>query len=235
MRLKIKEKIDLNIIDEKSKKLLEDFDKLYVFKSNIPSMIMKINRILLIFEEEKVKKIYELVKYIAVKENKLLNSNELPSKDLKPQENKDTGQDLSTANNNYQNLINKNQKQLELNKLNNKNYKNSCNLRIKSPDSKNNFNNFNSCEMFNIKCIKEKKSENLEIFSQINSYKTFTENKFKKEIIKENSFNPPIEQNNSNILILNKNDFSQNTKDVYADTENLNLQNERLNNLQGII
>jgi hypothetical protein len=77
--VKIKEKIDISIIDDKVKKLNEDFTKLFTIKNNYPNLLLKINRILLIFGEEKITKIYELVKYIANIETSKINNIQLIS------------------------------------------------------------------------------------------------------------------------------------------------------------
>lgn len=81
MIVKIKEIIDINIIDDKVEKLNDDFSKLFTIKNNYPTLLLKINRILLIFNEEKIKKIYELVKYIANIETSKINNIQLISKD----------------------------------------------------------------------------------------------------------------------------------------------------------
>lgn len=81
MFLKIKEKVDISIIDDKVKKLNEDFTKLFTIKNNYPNLLLKINRILLIFGEEKITKIYELVKYIANIQTSKINNIQLITRD----------------------------------------------------------------------------------------------------------------------------------------------------------
>jgi len=77
--VKIKQKVDISIIDDKVKRLNEDFTKLFTIKNNYPNLLLKINRILLIFGEEKITKIYELVKYIANIETSKINNIQLIS------------------------------------------------------------------------------------------------------------------------------------------------------------
>lgn len=231
MIVKIKEIVDINIIDGKVEKLKDDFSKIFKIKNKYPNLLLKINRILLIFNEEKIKKIYELVKYIANIETSKLNTIELFSK-------------VQTSNN-------KNCSNLEEMKKNEKNQ--SCqNREISNPINYTKISNLNeyhpkyyfqtksdtesqyNCdsfgtnksnlypEMINIKSIKEKETQHCSNRNDISNYDEFHKNKNinQNNIILENwnkNKNKPPLLNKNKFIVLSKNTFKiskENEKEI---------------------
>lgn len=70
MYAKVQGCIDRIKIDETLIQLTNDFKILFNSKNNYPKLLIKINRYLTIFNEEKLQKIYEVVKYFAHKTNR---------------------------------------------------------------------------------------------------------------------------------------------------------------------
>jgi len=242
--VKIKEKVDISIIDNKVKRLNDDFAKLFTMKNNYPNILLKINRILLIFGEEKITKIYELVKYIANIETSKINKIHLISSErnsynfdnsnsketleeykdfekIKSFKNKDFYRTVNYSN--ITNISSEIQQRKQHNCIRNsetKSSRNSCDsFGNKQESSSNTYDTYPG--MLNIKCVKKEKN-----FDNFNRRFNSQEKNFVAKEIHENELFSNNENIKDVINIKNAPIMLFNNKKSNLNYENGNLKND---------
>lgn len=247
MFVKIKEKVDINIIDDKVRKLNDDFSKLFAIKNHYPNLLLKINRILLVLGEDKISKIYELVKYIANIETSKINNFQLISTEkisnndyysdysnqneifeefkdyekIKSFKNKDSYQPISLSNTGYTSDFQRNYNCV----------KNSVNKNQYNYNSfGNNESNLNA-SMLNIKVVKDKNDYKGKLDSNINmksqeknlNMNCIKDKKFANKINENDSKNAPIISNEKFEFKNNKGNFDNFQSSTNCEFTDFNL------------